>query len=70
MSQKVTHAPVERLLFSRREAAQMLGLCPSTVDNLLRAGKLPFVVMGSRRLIPADALREFAAGGHSGRIRK
>ena len=51
-----------RLLVDRIETARLLGVSPSTVDNLRRAGDLPSVKIGSRRLFRvADLGRLIAA---------
>jgi excisionase family DNA binding protein len=46
--------PVERLL-TKKAAAEILGVCPRTVDNLLARGQLRPVKLGSLvRVDPAD----------------
>lgn len=58
-----------QLLLSRREAASQLGLSVRSVDFLIKANKLPHIRLGSRVLVPMDKLIEFAANGHTERIR-
>ncbi len=54
-----------QLLVSKREAAEALGVCPRTVDNLIHNLELPSVRIGRRRLIPAAALDRFIRKHHS-----
>lgn len=49
------------LLVSPVEAARRLGIGRSKVYELLSSGELESVHIGSRRLIPADALEAFVA---------
>ena len=46
-----------RLTVSIKEAAAALGVSTSSVWRWARAGELPSVRIGGRRLIPCDALR-------------
>jgi excisionase family DNA binding protein len=51
-----------KLLFSRREAGEMLGVSLRTIDSLLRTGKLAGSVrIGRHVLIPVERLQQFAA---------
>lgn len=43
------------------DTAQLLGVGRSTVFRLIKEGKLPTVRLGRRRLVPADAIRDFPA---------
>jgi excisionase family DNA binding protein len=55
-----TPAPeVPRLLLSVAEAARTLGICRSSLYTLLDRRRLRSVSIGRRRLIPAEAVREF-----------
>jgi excisionase family DNA binding protein len=45
------------------EAAELLGVNPSTVQRYCDAGRLPYVVFGKRRLIEREALDEFIEHG-------
>jgi excisionase family DNA binding protein len=53
-----------KLLVSKREAAEALGVCARTIDNLLRNCELTSVRIGRRRLIPAAALEKFIRRHH------
>jgi excisionase family DNA binding protein len=46
-----------RISYGVEEAAEAIGLGRSTLYELMRKGTLRFVKVGTRRLIPADALR-------------
>lgn len=50
---------MEKLLFTPNEAAVVLGIGRSTFYELLRAGRIRSVRIGSCRRIPADALAHF-----------
>ena len=45
---------------SVEQAAALLGVAPSTLDDPLRSGRLRSFHMGRRRLITLDALYDFA----------
>jgi excisionase family DNA binding protein len=45
------------------EAAAALRCHPQTIRNLLRAGKLRTVRIGTRHRIPMNAIEAFVAGG-------
>jgi excisionase family DNA binding protein len=49
-----------KLLYSRREAAQLLSLSLRTVDHLISQHKLKIHKAGKRVLILVDSLREYA----------
>lgn len=49
-----------RMLFSRKECTRLLNLSQTSVDRLLRSGKLGSVKKGSRRLITRQQLLDFA----------
>ena len=51
---------METLLVDVQSAANALGIGPSKLYELISDGKLRGVKIGRRRLIPTDALREFA----------
>lgn len=55
-------APVEKLLFTIGEAAEMLNIGRSTAYELIRQGDLPSVKIHSRRLVPRVALMTWLAG--------
>ena len=50
----------EKLLFSRREAAELLSVSLRQIDILLADGRLETQRIGRRRLISKEALDEFA----------
>jgi excisionase family DNA binding protein len=50
----------ETLFFSIREAANQLGVGRTLMQELLDSGRIRSVRAGRRRLVPVDALREFA----------
>ncbi len=54
-------SPVPRVSLSIAEAATSSGLSKSTLYNLMEAGKLRFVKVGARRLIPVSALEALVA---------
>jgi excisionase family DNA binding protein len=58
------HSPV-RLLASRLEAAEALGVSVRTVDVLAERGELRAVWIGSRKLFPWVELQRIAGGSES-----
>lgn len=46
-------------MISVREAAQMLGIAPSTVYRFVHQQRLPFIKIGSRVLFDLDDLSEW-----------
>ena len=61
MSESATVATVERLVYTRKEAAAMIGVGTSTLDALLRreVNPVPSVRIGHKVMIPRDRLREW-----------
>jgi len=59
--------PPEKLAYTMKEAADVLGVGKSTLYKALAAGKLSAIKLGSRTLIPADALRQWVAAMPSAR---
>jgi len=55
--------PKLKLLLSKREVATALGVCPRTVDNLIRDKLLRTVTVRRRCLIHAKELERFARTG-------
>lgn len=51
---------MQRLLVSKKEAAEALGLSVRTVENLIRDHHLKARKVGSRTLIAVRALEQFA----------
>lgn len=60
---------MDKLLFSRKQAAALLGLSAKSVEHLNNSGALPFVKIGRRILIHRDVLTQFAQSGHAARVR-
>ena len=52
--------PLQPLL-TKRQAADLLGCCPRTIDNLVAAGKLPVVKIGASARFDTDDLRRYIA---------
>lgn len=50
-----------RLLYSIAEAADLLSLGKSKVEELVRDGDVETVTIGRRRLVPAEALTDYVA---------
>ncbi len=48
--------PVERIAYTKREVAEMLGLCLRTIDNMIADKQLPARRFGRRVVIPAAAV--------------
>lgn len=61
---------VEKLLYSRQEAAAALGISRRSIDYYIAGGEIRTVRIGSRVLIPASELRKFASKNHYGPIRQ
>jgi len=60
---------VEKLLYSRRNAAEALSLSIRSVDYLITTGRLSTRRIGSKILIPASAVRRFAREDHPDSVR-
>lgn len=56
-------APLPRLTLSVKAAAEITGLSRSGLYKLMTEKQLPFIKIGSRRLIELVALQEFIKGG-------
>ncbi|MCI0722936.1 MAG: helix-turn-helix domain-containing protein [Acidobacteria bacterium] len=54
---------MEQLLIGRREAAEALGICLRTVDNLIMRRQLAVRRIGRRVLIPRSELEKIARRG-------
>jgi len=59
--QSDARATADRLLIDRIEAARLLSVSPSTVDNMRRRGDLPSVKIGARRLFRIADLERWVA---------
>ncbi len=49
------------LLVPAREAARILGVSERTTRHLIYSGQLESVQIGTRRLVPVDALSEYVS---------
>jgi DNA-binding transcriptional MerR regulator len=47
------------LLVDRREAARLLGISPTTLDNLRLSGAIPSIKIAARRLFDVADLRRY-----------
>jgi excisionase family DNA binding protein len=61
-SQTTEEMKMPRLLLTPTEAAETLGIGRSKLYELLRAGAVESVLIGTARRIPADALAAYIAG--------
>jgi excisionase family DNA binding protein len=55
----------ERLAYSFREVAEALGVSESHVSRLAKAGAIPTVVVGKRKLVPREEFEAFLRGQRS-----
>jgi excisionase family DNA binding protein len=55
------HTTPQRLAFRVAEAADMIGVSPSKMYELLAAGTVPSVRIGCSVRVPADALKRWIA---------
>ena len=60
----ITIVPNEKLLVSRREAAQLLSISERAIDYLVSTKQLTARRIGSRVLIPVAEVRKFARYDH------
>jgi hypothetical protein len=60
---------VEKLLYSRKGAAEALSLSVRSVDYLITSGRLACKRVGGKILIPAGAVRRFAREDHPEHVR-
>jgi excisionase family DNA binding protein len=61
-------APMDKLLVSQEEAAQLLSISKRSVEYLVATQQLPTRRIGSRALIPIEDVRRFARSDHPERI--
>ncbi|MCC6827417.1 MAG: helix-turn-helix domain-containing protein [Novosphingobium sp.] len=59
---KAHRSTVNPLSYGITDAAAALGVSPRSIYNLVDAGKLRKVKVGSRSLIPADSLKQLIEG--------
>jgi hypothetical protein len=55
---------IEKLLYSRRNAAEALSLSVRSIDYLITTRRLPMRRVGGKIMIPASAIRRFADSDH------
>jgi hypothetical protein len=60
---------VEKLLYSKQDAAEALSLSVRSIDYLITTQRLPMRRVGGKVMIPAGAVRRFARGDHPERVR-
>lgn len=65
MSNAISTNTTTRLLVSKKEAAEALGLCVRTVDHLVAAKELAVVRVGKRVLVKYASLVAFTRKDHS-----
>lgn len=65
---KEKNGKVEKLLYSRKDAAFALSLSMRSIDYLIAGKQLLTRRIGNRILIPADEIRRFARASHFGPI--
>lgn len=53
---------MERLTYDVVEAAKVLGISRNSAYEAIKQGKLPYLVIGRRYLIPKSALEKMLAG--------
>jgi len=46
-----TEQPIDRVAYSPKEAAAATGICKRTIDELMHSGQLPFVRLGTRKIV-------------------
>jgi excisionase family DNA binding protein len=62
---KSTQIPVAPRAYSMRQAKAATSLGKTSLYKLMRDGTLPFVLVGTRRLILADGVDRLLSGGAS-----
>ena len=60
---------VQKLLYTRRDAAQALSLSVRSIDYLICTGRLPTRRVGGKILIHVTEVRRFAKADHPGFVR-
>ena len=64
----VAVAPMDKLLVSQEEAAQLLSISKRSVEYLVAARQLSTRRIGTRALIPIEDVRKFARSDHPERM--
>lgn len=59
----IQNAPLDRKLISIPESADVLGVSPRTIRNLLSSAQLEGRYIGRRRLITVESINRLAATG-------
>ena len=57
-------SPVQQLLFSKKQAAQLLAISVRTLDYMIASKEITVRRIGRRILIPLRSLQEFARRDH------
>jgi hypothetical protein len=60
---------VEKLLYSKQDAAEALSLSVRSIDYLITTQRLPMRRVGGKVMIPVAAVRRFAREDHPERVR-
>ena len=60
---------VEKLLYSKQDAAEALSLSVRSIDYLITTQRLPMRRVGGKVMIPVNAVRRFARQDHPERVR-
>jgi excisionase family DNA binding protein len=55
---------IDKIAYSRKEAAESLSISVSTIDRLITYGYFKPVRIGNKVRIPLKQLQKFAAGDH------
>jgi hypothetical protein len=66
----VRKSPVEKLLYSRQDAAEALSISLRMIDYALARGEFETKYNGSRRLITSGSLKRWAAKDHFGAVNR
>ena len=64
----VAVAPIDKLLVSQEEAAQLLSISKRSVEYLVASRQLSTRRIGTRALIPIEDIRRFARSDHPQRM--
>jgi excisionase family DNA binding protein len=64
----VAVSPMDKLLVSQEEAAQLLSISKRSVEYLVATRQLPTRRIGTRALIPIEDVRRFSRSDHPERM--
>ena len=70
MPYKSTIGRETTILYTQKEAADLIGVCPRTLRNYLRAGRIPYVKIRGRVYIWDQHLKQYIRGARSTRTYK